>query len=280
MKPFCKTVILSCAFISCALFSAAAHAHAAAEETAKVQVNDTLVEFPDAQPFIDEHTQLQVPLRLMSETLGLRVDWSMEGTEVKVSMKNDHQTVTLKSGDSFAIVNGNKVKLESKVTFRQGRVYVPLRFVTETLGSRVQWDHDNRIAIIDADGKYHAPAWYAPDTLNEIVQLAQSFLGVRYVWGGISPEGFDCSGFVRYIYSRYGVDLPRTSRDMYDNSGSAVSDPKPGDLVFFSKGNVSHVGIYLGDGRFISATTSNGVHVDSLSSKYWSSRYIGAKSIL
>jgi peptidoglycan endopeptidase LytE len=278
LKGICKTVVLSCAFFACALFSAV-HAHAAVKDGVKIQVNDKLVDFPDAPVILDANSQLHVPFRPLSEKLGYQVDWSMEGKEVKVSMKKDHQTVELKTGDKFVLVNGNKVNLDSMIGMSQGKVYVPLRLISETLGSRVQWDNDNQLAIIDADGKYHAPAWYAPKKQNSIVPFAQSYLGVPYSWGGTSPYGFDCSGFVRYVYNNFGVDLPRTSSEMYDSVGTTVADPKPGDLVFFSRGSTSHVGISLGNGQFISATSSHGVHVDSLSSAYWGARYIGAKSI-
>lgn len=118
---------------------------------------------------------------------------------------------------------------------------------------------------------------------RRIVQTALSYLGVPYVFGGTSPSGFDCSGFVRYVYAVNGFSLPRTA-DAQWSSGHGVSygQLQPGDLVFFStyEAGPSHSGIYVGGGRFISATSSRGVAIDSLYSSYWGSRYIGAKRII
>jgi cell wall-associated NlpC family hydrolase len=114
-----------------------------------------------------------------------------------------------------------------------------------------------------------------------VVDLAKKYLGTPYVYAGMSPTGFDCSGFVKYVYAQEGIDLPRTSKDMF-NIGTAVSDLKPGDLVFFStyEPGPSHVGIYIGNNQFISATSSYGVKIDSFSNEYWGPRYIGAKRVL
>lgn len=117
----------------------------------------------------------------------------------------------------------------------------------------------------------------------QIIQTAQRYLGVPYVWGGASPRGFDCSGLLQYVFGQYGIQLPRTA-DLQFAVGMPVklSQLRPGDMVFFStyEPGPSHTGIYIGDGRFINATSSRGVAIDRLSSSYWSQRYIGAKRIL
>ncbi|EDL62804.1 C40 family peptidase, partial [Bacillus sp. SG-1] len=113
----------------------------------------------------------------------------------------------------------------------------------------------------------------------DIEDYSKQFVGTPYSWGGTTPSGFDCSGFVTYVYSNYGVDLPRTSADQY-NSGTAVntSELEKGDLVFFStyKPGPSHAGIYLGDNEFIHASDS-GVVVSGLQDYYWKDRYLGAR---
>ncbi|WAH38802.1 C40 family peptidase [Alicyclobacillus dauci] len=114
-----------------------------------------------------------------------------------------------------------------------------------------------------------------------VAQFAEKFNGVPYQWGGTSPSGFDCSGFVQYVYSRFGTNLPRTSYDQF-GSGTSVSqsDLQPGDIVFFDTygGGASHDGIYVGGGQFINAA-SRKVEIDSMSSGYWASHYIGARRI-
>lgn len=275
VRRLCKTLIFSSALITSALF-VGLPAAAATENSVKVQLNDNLVEFQEAKPFIDAKEQLQVPVRPIAEKLGYQCDWSIAGSDVNVSIRYGERFIMLKSGDNFAYVNGNKVSLQTNILLIDGSMYLPLRFITEAFGIGVQWDDNNGLVIVNADGKYHAPAWYAPKKSDQIVQFANKHIGVRYMWGGRTPQGFDCSGFVQYVFAQYGITLPRSSREMYDHAGSKVNDPEPGDIVVFS----GHVGIYLGNNQFISATTTYGVHVDSLENPYWRSKYIGAKRIV
>ncbi|MNI27355.1 Peptidoglycan endopeptidase LytF precursor [compost metagenome] len=297
MKVLMKRIILSSAFISMSWFAAAQQADAAAN-VVKVQVNDDLVQFPDAQPFIDNSSSLQVPLRLLSEKLGYQVDWNMEGQEVQVSLKNNQKTIELVTGNNEALVNGKSESLEGRAVFADSRTYVPLRFITEVFDTEIEWDQQNRIAIVEADGKPHKPAWIAPKvaavqaapapapkpvtpTLTEqVIQKAKANIGVPYRWGGTTPLGFDCSGFVNYVFQDKGIDLPRTSAQMHNAAGTAVSELQVGDLVFFANRTVDHVGIYLGNNQFISSTSSRGVIIESLSSNYWSKRYVGAKRVI
>jgi cell wall-associated NlpC family hydrolase len=117
--------------------------------------------------------------------------------------------------------------------------------------------------------------------MSDMLAMSRRYLGVRYRWAGTSPSGFDCSGFMYYVYGRMGVALPRTTYDMYD-AGAAVprEDLKAGDLVFFQtlRPGPSHAGIYLGDGRFIHASSGAGrVLVSSLEEGYYAPRFLGAR---
>ncbi|BCJ85086.1 hydrolase [Effusibacillus dendaii] len=116
---------------------------------------------------------------------------------------------------------------------------------------------------------------------SQLIDTAESLIGTPYAWGGTSPSGFDCSGFVNYVFKNTkGIQLGRTTGDMY-SEGTPVTDLQPGDLVFFAtySSGPSHVGIYVGDNQFISSTDSYGVKIDSLSNSYWGPRYLGAKRI-
>ena len=127
----------------------------------------------------------------------------------------------------------------------------------------------------------------APSTssrVKTVLQRAFALLGTPYRWGGTSPErGFDCSGLVGYVFRTIGIELPRVSRAMV-NEGMPVSDRTAlaeGDLVFFGKrGRVDHVGIYIGEGKFLHAPrTGRDVTVSSLSNGYWSQKYLEARRL-
>ena len=116
-----------------------------------------------------------------------------------------------------------------------------------------------------------------------VISESMQYLGVPYVFGGTTPNGFDCSGYVQYVFAHAGVYLPRTADVQYE-CGTPVSSGElmPGDLVFFTTyaPGASHVGIYLGDRQFINASSSRGVSVASLDSSYWGSCYIGARRVM
>lgn len=123
--------------------------------------------------------------------------------------------------------------------------------------------------------------------LQEAAMAAISFVGKPYFWGGTNPdEGFDCSGLVQYVLVQAGVKkLPRTSRDMYEAISPVDTDNLVvGDLVFFDTNNtkqVNHVGIYVGEGRFIHApSTGNVIRLDKLAKSYWQKNFIGAGRVL
>lgn len=116
--------------------------------------------------------------------------------------------------------------------------------------------------------------------LSGVVQTARSLLGSPYAWGGTSPNGFDCSGFVQFVFESSGVTIPRTVSDIW-NFSKLVDSPSVGDLVFFEtyQPGPSHLGIYIGDNQFIHAGSSRGVEVSDLSTPYWNDRFLGGKKI-
>ena len=114
---------------------------------------------------------------------------------------------------------------------------------------------------------------------SSVVSYAQQFLGCKYVYGGTSPNGFDCSGFTQYVYKHFGVSLNRTAAAQYSNGQSVIS-LQAGDLVMFGKSGINHVGIYIGGNTFIhAANPSQGVRTDSMSTGYYKTNYVGAKRI-
>jgi cell wall-associated NlpC family hydrolase len=157
----------------------------------------------------------------------------------------------------------------------------------------------NGWAKVTANGKqgYVSTQYIAPKTAaktstapastanyrQKAISVAKSKLGVKYVWGGRTPNGFDCSGLVGYSFGQAGINLPRTAAEMY-NKGKTVSTSSliPGDLLFYATNGgkkVTHVAIYLGNGQMIHAATSKGVSIANLNNTYWKPRFIGAKRI-
>ena len=110
---------------------------------------------------------------------------------------------------------------------------------------------------------------------------ALRFIGTPYVFGGTSGYGFDCSGYVQHVFALAGISLPRTADAQFYAGRSVSGHPLVGDLVFFQtyEAGPSHVGIYLGGGRFVHASSSRGVMVSSLGESYWATRYLGAKRV-
>lgn len=116
-----------------------------------------------------------------------------------------------------------------------------------------------------------------------VMEIAESLRGTPYLYGGITPKGFDCSGFVHYAFGKAGISIPRTTRGQYRTSRRLPIDKaRPGDLLFFriDSRKPSHVGIYAGDGRFIHASTvQNRVADASLHDPYWRDRLIAVGRI-
>jgi Cell wall-associated hydrolases (invasion-associated proteins) len=122
------------------------------------------------------------------------------------------------------------------------------------------------------------------DLRQQIVEYAKKYLGVKYKYGSSSPKGFDCSGFVLYVYKHFGITLERTSADQ-GNHGTKIDkeDLKPGDLVFFDTNGghnaIEHVGMYIGDGKFIHASSGSSrcVTISSLNEGFYDNAYMRSR---
>jgi len=135
------------------------------------------------------------------------------------------------------------------------------------------------VCVVALSGATVAAA--APDPGSQVADLAQQYVGSAYRWGGSSPAGFDCTGFVMWVYGQFGVVLPHNEAGQLA-SGPRVSadDLQPGDVLVFAntyRRGLSHVGIYIGDGQFVHAIDErHGVQISSLWDSYWASRFVGA----
>ncbi len=126
---------------------------------------------------------------------------------------------------------------------------------------------------------FPAGVW-AADEKPSLLEAVDDLIGTPYKYGGTTTKGFDCSGFVTYLFKKYDISLPRSSRDMA-KAGEKVekADLQYGDLVFFNTNgkSISHVGVYIGDGEFAHSSTSSGVVITSLDDKYYKKRYVTAR---
>ena len=120
-------------------------------------------------------------------------------------------------------------------------------------------------------------------TGQQLADYAKQFVGYPYVYGGNSPSGFDCSGFMQYVFAQFGYTINRTATAQLQNGTSVSYDGmQPGDIVYFGYGSTaSHVGMYIGDGQFVHAqNSSTGVVISSLSETYYASRFLCAHRIV
>jgi cell wall-associated NlpC family hydrolase len=262
--------------------STATMSHAAsAAAPIRLTLNDREVPV-DVSPVI-ENGRTMVPMRAVLEAMGAKVDWNQSLLQVTATLGSTTVKTTL--GATKASVNQDSVTLDEPTRLVQNRVLVPLRFFMESFGMRVGWDGGTRTVLIT--GRATTTASRDSSTVNrqglDMATLAKSFVGSPYAWGGTTPAGFDCSGFVYYIANRMGISLPHSSFDMF-NRGVSIDRANilAGDLVFFTTytSGASHVGIYLGDGTFVEAQNEEtGVKITSMWNPWWSPRYLGARRI-
>lgn len=174
-----------------------------------------------------------------------------------------------------------------------------LRQVSSLFRSLTGWGRFNLWSVLLAlgillTGLVRAPPSSVPepstnnsDSVDQLIEQALRLRGTPYVYGGKTPDGFDCSGYARYVYQQIGVTLPSSSRAQFTMGTSvALDEAQRGDLVFFSiyGDRINHVGILLdtvsGHTPFVHATTSRGVRIDQLEDAYYASRLVGVRTIL
>ncbi|MFD0712685.1 C40 family peptidase [Paenibacillus sp. GCM10027626] len=139
------------------------------------------------------------------------------------------------------------------------------------------------LSVAGAAVLFSAGAGSAFASQASLSEAVDAVMGTPYKWGGTTAEGFDCSGFILYVFNQFDVKLSRTSESQSkEGIEVAQEDLQPGDLVFFntSGSGVSHVGIYMGDGQFAHSSSSKGVKFNKLSEDYYSKRFVTARRVV
>lgn len=179
---------------------------------------------------------------------------------------------TVKSGDTLSAI-----ARKHKVTVANLKKWNQLNSDLILIGQKLDMNGNKNNS---SDHSTETPTADVNYDVNQLIKVAHSMIGSSYVWGGQTPNGFDCSGFIHYAYNNAGTDIARHSTEGYYNRSYYVNKPQVGDLVFFEntyKAGISHMGIYIGNNEFIHAGTSTGVTIANLDSNYWKKHYDGFK---
>jgi peptidoglycan DL-endopeptidase LytE len=192
---------------------------------------------------------------------------------------------------SDAINVGQKLVIEQKVNVASSNkaidhVIIEQKNIEENVEALNQFEETADEAIArQLAGEIEIATNVSEATANKyahVLQVATQSLGIPYKYSGTTIEGFDCSGFVSYVYNSVGVDLTRKSSLMYfEQDTTKVENPVPGDIVFFKNTiipTISHMGIYIGNDDFIHAGT-NGIAIGNVKAKYWSERFVAFKRL-
>lgn len=189
--------------------------------------------------------------------------------EQETTTNQTASTYTVKSGDSLW-----KIATNHHVTISELKAYNNLTSDVIMVGQVLRLTPPTGVSITNEENHV------IPFQVDALISEAKKYLGVPYVWAGTTPSGFDCSGFLDYVYNTQNIALPRTVESIWSATKPAAT-PQKGDLVFFETytNGPSHAGIYLGNNQFIHASSSQGVTISDMNNVYWKPRYLGVKRV-
>ena len=246
------------------------------ENTTNETTEQPTTEQTTQQPETTQQTNTTKTMYVNTQTANLRQKADKTSQVIKQLSQNTKVTVmSTDNGWAYVDVNGTKGYIaESLLTTTQketSRSGLTTREQAATNNSAAKSTTQKNTAVTESTTTSASG--------SAVVSYAQQFLGCKYVYGGTSTNGFDCSGFTQYVYKHFGINLNRTAAAQYSN-GKSVTELQAGDLVMFGKSGINHVGIYIGGNTFIhAANPGRGVTTDSLSTGYYKTNYVGAKRI-
>ena len=248
------------------------------------------------QPETTQQTNTTKTMYVNSQTVNLRQKADKTSQVIKQLAQNTKVTVmSTNNGWAYVDVNGTKgyiaenlLTATQKETSRSGlttreqeanKTTTQVKETTKTAETAVIETTKKDTAKTTESKSTESTETVTSSSGSAVVSYAKQLLGCKYVYGGTSTKGFDCSGFTQYVYKHFGINLNRTAAAQYSN-GKSVTELQPGDLVMFGKSGINHVGIYIGGNTFIhAANPSRGVTTDSLSTGYYKTNYVGARRI-
>ena len=246
------------------------------ENTTNETTEQPTTEQTTQQPETTQQTNTTKTMYVNTQTANLRQKADKTSQVIKQLSQSTKVTVmSTDNGWAYVDVNGTKGYIaESLLTTTQketSRSGLTTREQATTNNSAAKSTTQKNTAVTESTTTSASG--------SAVVSYAQQFLGCKYVYGGTSTNGFDCSGFTQYVYKHFGINLNRTAAAQYSN-GESVTELQAGDLVMFGKSGINHVGIYIGGNTFIhAANPGRGVTTDSLSTGYYRTNYVGAKRI-
>ncbi len=217
-------------------------------------------------------------------TLYAKVDTGSSTLRVRQGPGTDYAILcSVRSGSFFAVTGKTDGWYQIACNGRTG--YVSADYVVERTLDQILAEKDTTPVVDPDDGVPVAdPADYDRALADQIVDYALQYLGYPYVYATAGPDSFDCSGFTSYVYKHFGYSLHRSSYDqLKDGKAVQKADLLPGDILLFSRNGdvVTHVGLYIGNGEFIHASTSTtGVIISDLYSDYYVQHYYAARRII
>jgi len=255
-----------------------------AEETHQVESGDTLWRI--SQKYEASVTQLKswndLPSNVIYVGQQLIVDKTNNSTieDSDSPSSSSARTYTVKSGDSLWAI-ANKHEMSVSAIMNLNHLSSATIYPNQTLKVSGSFSPEDSVS----SSNLTTPEPVSSFSSTSLIQEAKKYLGTPYQWGGEAPSGFDCSGYLQYVFAKEGIRIPRTVASIYAHSSLesvSHSNRQPGDIVFFEtyKPGASHAGIYLGNNQFIHSGSTYGISIATLTSNYWSSRYMETKRIL
>lgn len=198
-------------------------------------------------------------------------------SNVQTASKATH-IYTVKKGDTLS-----KIAAQTQTTVANLKSLNNLKSDMLFIGQKLKVSKSTSTQADVTVSKQEEKVTHSTSQIEKVISEAKKVIGSPYSWAGSSPEGFDCSGLIYYSFKKAGYEISRLSSSTYYDLGKKVTSPQKGDLIFFATGSskavISHMGIYIGNGEFIHASSSKGVEINSLSNSYFKSKFVGYKRL-